>query len=238
MCPGLHWVRQTARPIGGLYHPRTIILNIPVELDRKVNAFYTLGEEIANVVTHVIGAGLAAVGAVWLWRAADTAGERLSLGVYAVTLLVLFFASTLYHAVQDPVWRHRLRVADHSAIFLFIAGTYTPIVHMAELGRPLLIAIWTVAIAGVGLKLLFWDRYNVAFTMLYVAMGWFSFPVLRTLPDLTAPDILPLLLGGGLLFTSGVAFYLWERLRYNHAVWHLFVLGGCATHFAAIARLA
>lgn len=199
-------------------------------------------EEIANTVTHGVGLLLSVAGFVVLLVLAilrGTAWHIVACSVYGASLIALYSASTLYHAVLSPRLKRALRVFDHSAIYLLIAGTYTPFLLLnlrGPWGWAIFGVIWGLAVAGVFFKLWFVDRVPRLSTALYLAMGWLVIiaakPVLAHVP-LT---ILLWLLAGGLFYSIGVIFYAWKRLPYNHAVWHLFVLAGSTCHYFAVLR--
>lgn len=198
------------------------------------------GEEIANSVSHGVGllAGLAAipvlvVSAVRRGGAAGIVGAS----VFAGTVVLLYLASTLYHALPGNRAKRVFRVLDHSAIFLLIAGTYTPFtlgVLRGAWGWTLFGLVWGVALAGVVLKAVGGVRHPILSTCLYLGMGWLVLVAVRPLWLRVPPAGLLWLLAGGLAYTAGVAFFAAERLRYGHFVWHLFVLAGTACHFIAV----
>lgn len=198
-------------------------------------------EEIANVVTHGIGALLAVGGgAVLVTLAAIHAGAReiVSAAVFSATLVLLYVASTLYHAATDPETRARLKVLDHCAIFLLIAGTYTPFTVAAIRGGwgwSLFGVIWGMAVAGVIFKLFFTGRFRVLSTAMYIGMGWLVLVALVPLVQSLTPAGLAWLVVGGALYTLGTLFYHRESIPYAHAIWHGFVLAGSSCHFAAVA---
>lgn len=205
----------------------------------------TRSEEIGNSLSHGLGLVVAlAAGAVLLSTAAQRGGSSLILGavIYTASLVSMYLASTLYHAL--PVGRAKavLLVCDHSAIFLLIAGTYTPFavgVLRGPWGLALLITIWTLALVGVGFKVIGGAAAHPKLsTGLYLGMGWVFLlvagPVWRLLPLAG----LLWLLAGGVAFTAGVAFFRAERVRYAHFAWHLLVLAGTACHFIAVMRYA
>jgi hemolysin III len=200
-----------------------------------------LREEIVNALTHGIGAVIAlAAGAVLITLAA-VYGDMWQLAgaiVFGATLLLLYLASTLYHAIPHPIAKLRLKVFDHCAIYLLIAGTYTPftLIGLRDDGGWLLFGvIWTLALAGIVFKLFFTGRFKLVSTLIYVAMGWIALlaigPMLRQLPPVT----LGWLFAGGVAYTVGALFYMSRRLRYAHAIWHLFVIAGSVCHFVAVA---
>ena len=201
---------------------------------------YTLGEEIANSVTHGVGALLSLIGtAILLYRAArnGTTLHVVSFAVYGSCLFLLHLSSTLYHALRPPRAKRVFRVFDHCSIYLLIAGTYTPFLLLSLWGRwglTLLVAIWTLAIAGIVFKSLFIGRLQKASVLLYILMGWMIVVAAREAWVRVPHAAIGFVAAGGLFYTLGVAFYAWKSLPYNHAVWHLFVLGGSVCHYAAI----
>ena len=199
----------------------------------------SLGEEIANCVSHGVGLVAALAATPFLVLAARPGGATAIVGasVFAGTVIVLYLASTLYHALPKNKAKHVFRVIDHSAIFLLIAGTYTPFtlgVLRGAWGWVLFGIVWGLAVIGVTLKSVGGIRYPRLSTMLYVGMGWLALIAIRPL-WLHVPLAGWLwLIAGGLAYTAGIAFYAAERLRYGHFVWHVFVLMGTACHFFAV----
>jgi hemolysin III len=197
-------------------------------------------EERANAMLHGLGAMLAAVGLAFLLARAglyDTGRHIGSATVYGASMVLLYLASTFYHGISRPRVKAVLEVLDHSAIYLLIAGTYTPFALITlggALGWVLFGVVWGVAAVGITLQMVFPGRFRTAMTLLYVAMGWFAVLAAGPLLSRLAPGGLVLLFGGGLFYTSGVYFYHRKRFIYSHAVWHLFVLAGSACHYAAI----
>jgi hemolysin III len=197
--------------------------------------------ELANALTHGLGAIAALAGGSVLVTLAAVHGDGWQLGgaiVFGVCLLMLYLASTLYHATAHPVAKARLKVFDHCAIYLLIAGTYTPFTLIGlrgPWGWGLFAAIWTLAIAGIVFKLFFTGRFKRTSTALYVAMGWVALvaigPLLRALDGAT----LAWLLAGGVAYTLGTVFYLRES-RFAHAIWHLFCVAGSVCHYVAVMR--
>jgi len=198
------------------------------------------GEEFASALTHGLGAAAALAGGAVLIALAALGGDGWQLGaaiVFGTCLLLLYVASTLYHAIPHPVAKARLKVFDHCAIYLLIAGTYTPFTLIGlrgTLGWSLFAAIWTLAIAGVTFKLFYTGRFKLLSTAIYVAMGWLVVvaikPVMAALDDWT----LGWLVAGGLFYTLGTVFYHRESLRYSHAIWHLFCIAGSVCHYVAV----
>jgi hemolysin III len=197
-------------------------------------------EERANAITHGVGALAALIGGGVLVALSARYGNGWQLAgaiVFSLTLALLYVASTLYHLSQDRVTKGRLKVFDHCAIFLLIAGTYTPftLVGLREDGGWwLFAAIWTLAVAGVVFKLFFTGRFKGVSTLIYIGMGWMAVlaikPFLRQIPA----DTLAWLLGGGLAYTLGTVFYMSRRIPFAHAIWHGFVLLGSTCHFVAV----
>lgn len=202
------------------------------------------GEDVANSVTHGLGLLASLVGLPVLVLAAAGRGDALEVvgaSVFGASLVALYAASTTYHAWPRTPTRGTLQVVDHAAIYLLIAGTYTPFtlgVLRGAWGWTLFGVVWSLAAAGVVTKLLLGVRGPRLSTVLYVAMGWLGIVAIRPMTEHLPAAGLAWLLAGGLLYTAGIAFYAWERLRYGHAVWHLFVLGGSACHFVAVLRYA
>ena len=207
----------------------------------KKSDLYTLGEEIAHSVTHGVGALLSIAGLVVLVALAAVRGNAwhvVSCSIFGATLIVLYTTSTLYHSITHPRAKRVLRVLDHSAIFLLIAGTYTPftLVNMrGGWGWTLFGVIWGLALLGIAFKLTASSRYRILSVLLYIAMGWLVLIALKPLVASVAPPGLALILAGGLAYTLGVIFYAWKDLPYSHAIWHLFVLAGSILHFFAVA---
>jgi hemolysin III len=200
----------------------------------------TLGEEIANSVTHGIGALLSIAGTVILIVRAVMMGTPIhvvSFAIYGLSLILLHTSSSLYHGLHAPRAKRVFWVLDHSTIYLLIAGTYTPFLLISlwgAWGLSLLIAIWTLAILGILLATLFIGRFRKTALALYLTMGWLIVLASRELWLNVPHEAIALIAAGGLSYTLGVAFYVWKRLPYSHMIWHLFVLGGSITHYFAI----
>lgn len=201
---------------------------------------YTSREELANAVTHGLGLALSLVGLVLLVVESSLHGDVWSIAssaVFGATLMLLYTASTLYHSFRDAELKRLLRKFDHAAIFLLIAGTYTPFMLVSlrgPWGWSLLGVVWTLAVVGVAMKFWFTGRFRMLSTAIYIAMGWLVMIALRPMLLAVPTGGLWLLLAGGLCYTSGTVFYVWKNLPYHHALWHLFVLGGSICHWAAI----
>ncbi|MCX7750575.1 MAG: hemolysin III family protein [Candidatus Bipolaricaulota bacterium] len=202
---------------------------------------YSPGEEIASALTHGVAtalsvAGLAALTVLAILRGA-TAGQLVSLVVYGTTLVLAHLASTLYHALTPRGAKAVFRVLDHAAIYLLIAGTYTPFLVIRlpnPWGWALLGGVWAIGIAGIVFKSLFLGRLRKASVAAYAAMGWLVVVAAKQVVAHIPPGALALLLAGGVIYTLGIAFYAWKKLPFNHAIWHLFVLAGATCHYFAI----
>ncbi|CDN45567.1 MULTISPECIES: hemolysin III family protein [Paenibacillus] len=201
---------------------------------------YTRREEVANAVTHGIGTALSVAALVLLIVFAAEKGTALhvvSFTIYGVAMLLLYTASTLVHSFREGRAKQVMEVLDHSFIYVFIAGTYTPLLfHMVggKLGWTLFGIIWGITVFGVLFKSFFVTRFLFTSTLLYIAMGWLIVFAWGPLTAHLASGGVTLLIAGGLLYTVGSVFYVWRGFPYHHAVWHLFVLAGSAVHFFAI----
>lgn len=205
-----------------------------------VLSFHRRIEEWLNSLTHGLGAILSVVGTVVLLIAAGNAGDAwkvVSFSIFGASLILLYLSSTLYHAARHPRLKTILKTLDHCAIFLLIAGTYTPFLLVnlrGSVGWTLFAIIWALAIAGVVLKLIYGHRYELLRVGIYLAMGWLIVLASSDLADNLNAASLYLTIAGGVVYTIGVAFFLADRVPYMHAVWHLFVIGGSACHFSAV----
>lgn len=201
---------------------------------------YSVREEIAHSATHGLGIALSIAGLIALVVTARRTGDLWDLvasAVYGVTLILLYLTSTLYHSIPHPPAKRVLRVLDHSAIYLLIAGTYTPFTLVSlrgPWGWTLFGLVWGLAILGITLKVVAMGRFRGLSLVLYLGMGWLVVIALGPLTAALARGGMVLLVLGGIAYTSGVLFYVWRRLPYHHAVWHAFVLAGSVLHFFAI----
>ncbi|RED56842.1 PAQR family membrane homeostasis protein TrhA [Cohnella lupini] len=201
---------------------------------------YTKKEEIANAITHGLGTLLSIAGLVILIVFASlqgTAWHVVSFTIFGVTMLMLYTASTLVHSFPEGKVKDLFETFDHSCIYLFIAGTYTPLLLVtlrSPLGWTLFGIVWGLAIGGVVFKAFFTKKFLVLSTLFYVMMGWLIVFAWKPLNDLLQPEGIRLLIIGGLLYTVGSVFYIWRGFPYHHALWHLFVVGGSVMHFFAI----
>ena len=201
---------------------------------------YSIKEEIANSVSHGLGliAGIVAL-VLMLLKGQDhlTPIQLTGVAIYGASIIVLFLCSTLYHSVSHSGWKHKLKIADHCAIYCLIAGTYTPLMLISLQGTQsivILTAIWSLAIGGILFKTLFIHKFKKLSLVLYLAMGWLCVTVMGDLTAAMSELGFNLLILGGLFYTLGVIFYVGKRIPFNHAIWHLFVLGGAMSHFLCI----
>jgi hemolysin III len=197
-------------------------------------------EEFASALTHGAGAVAALAGGIALVTLAAMRGDGWQLAaaiVFSASMLLLYVASTLYHVATDPHAKARLKIFDHCAIYLLIAGTYTPFTLVGlrgDLGRGLFIAIWSLGLAGIAFKLFFTGRFKLVSTLVYVAMGWLVLLAVQPVMDALDDWTFGWLLAGGLAYTLGTVFYHRPSLAYSHAIWHLFVVAGSMCHYVAV----
>jgi hemolysin III len=201
---------------------------------------YPPAEEKWNVITHGLGLLLSIAGLVLLVVKSSSYGNAwhiVSFSIYGVSMVLLYAASTFYHAAKDTDVRYRRNVFDHASIYILIAGTYTPFVLVTlngAIGWVLFGIIWGLAIAGVILKIFFIGRYNLLSTIMYIVMGWLIIFAIRSIiQNLPIPGLV-LLLVGGVSYTIGAVFFSIEKLPFNHAIFHFFVLGGTICHYLSI----
>jgi hemolysin III len=197
-------------------------------------------QEILNTVTHGVGALFALIGLVVLTVSAYLQGSiwhQISFSIYGVTLVLLYVASAFYHGFMDEKIKYILKICDHVAIYLLIAGTYTPFTFVplhGILGWSLFGAIWLLAVIGIIFKVFFVKRFKIISTICYIIMGWVILIAIRPLVAVLPVGGLYWLIAGGVFYTVGTVFYLNKRFPYNHTIWHLFVLAGSISHFIAI----
>ena len=209
-------------------------------MESKEITRYPAHEELANSVTHGIGIVFSLAALTLLVVHANMQDEFwkiLSFSIYGGSLLILYTASTLYHSFTSKRIKHYLKIIDHSAIYLVIAGTYTPFLLVLVRntgGWSLFTTIWAVAIAGIIFKLFYVNRFKLASTIIYLLMGWLAAIAFWPLFDYLPEGGFEWLLAGGICYSFGVIFYLWKQMPFHHAVWHLFVLGGSVCHFFSI----
>jgi len=200
---------------------------------------YKLGDILANAITHGIGAALAIPAAVYLITQSTRGSVRLvvSCSIFASTLVLVYLCSTLYHSLVRTRARHVFHVLDHSAIYLLIAGTYTPFTLVSlrgALGWTIFGVVWSLAIAGVVFKSFAVDRFAVASALVYLAQGWLIAFAARPLLHAIGWHGMLWLGAGGIAYTLGIVFFALDRLKYFHAAWHVFVLAGSVAHYGAI----
>jgi hemolysin III len=212
---------------------------IALELEERPQ---TLGEEIANSVSHGIGLVAALVASPILVTAAISRGDLAGIvgaSVFAITMVLLYFTSTLFHALPPNRAKRVFQILDHSAIYFLIAGTYTPFtlgVLNGNWGWTLLGIVWALAVVGTVFKALGGVRYTTFSTWVYLAMGWLVLIAIEPVLTLVPSWGLFWLLAGGIAYTAGAVFFMLERIRYFHFLWHLFVVLGTACHFVAVLR--
>ncbi|KRE10325.1 MULTISPECIES: PAQR family membrane homeostasis protein TrhA [Priestia] len=201
---------------------------------------FTRGEEIANAITHGVGAVLSIVGLTLLIVLSSLEGTPwhvISFTIYGVTMLLLYVSSTLVHSFPEGKVKDLFEIFDHSSIYLFIAGTYTPFLFIAVKGATgwtLFGIVWGIALAGIVFKAFFVKKFLFISTILYVFMGWMIVFAWDSLTQNIAHQGIVLLVVGGVLYTIGAVFYVWRGFRFHHMIWHMFVLGGTVLHFLAI----
>lgn len=204
---------------------------------------YSKKEEIANSLTHGLGVIFGITALIILLIYSIRAKDILSIiafSIYGFCLILMYLSSTLYHSISNKKAKEILRVFDHSSIFLFIAGTYTPVALLSLEGSlrvGIMIAIWSIAIIGVIFKIFTagkFDKYKAISLIIYIAMGWLAIFTFKSIVRMTSLKFMLWILGGGLTYTLGTIFYSNKKIPYNHAIWHLFVLGGTVLHFIGI----
>jgi hemolysin III len=205
--------------------------------------FFSRREEIANAVTHGIGAGLAISALVILIVAAalqGTTAHVIGFTIFGSTMVILYMASTLYHSITHTSAKYLLRKFDHMSIFLLIAGSYTPFCLAALpgwIGWTVFGIVWSCATAGIVLKVFHTGKHERLSTFLYVIMGWLIIPAIKPLYDSISSQAFYFLLLGGFFYTAGTFFFLKDKNRYFHSIWHLFVLAGSTFHFFSVMSL-
>ena len=210
-------------------------------MDNKLKRkFYTIGEEIANSVTHGLGALLAIAACVVLIVFASIKGGALrvvSASIYGSSLIIMFTMSTLYHALTNEKAKNVFRIFDHTSIFLLIAGTYTPftlITLKGKLGWTVFGIVWSISVVGIILNAISIEKFKRFSMVLYIAMGWCVLFIASKLIQQIDINGLLFLLIGGILYTVGVIFYKLKKIHYMHSIWHLFVLAGAIMHYFCI----
>jgi len=201
---------------------------------------YSALEEKTNIISHAIGLILSVMALLLMLVRASQYGNVwhiVSVTIFGVSLITLYAASTFYHSAKDPRRRARLRVIDHATIYTLIAGTYTPftlVVLHGSVGWMVFGASWAMAITGITLKLFFTGRFNVLSTLMYVFMGWIIVFAITPLIESLSTEGLFWLFAGGVAYTTGAILYSIKKIKFNHAIFHMFVLLGSACHFVSV----
>lgn len=208
-----------------------------------MNNRYSKKEEIANAITHGIGVVFGIVFLIVLLICSMRKGDAVSIvafSIYGACLILMYLSSTLYHSFKKERAKSILRVFDHSSIYLFIAGTYTPVALLALDGYlriGIMLVVWVAAILGVIFKIVTagkFDRYKALSLITYIAMGWIAVFTVKPIVNMTSIDFFMWILGGGIVYSIGTIFYGLKVIPYNHAIWHVFVLAGTVLHFVGM----
>ncbi len=205
-----------------------------------LNPKYSENEEKLNVLTHAFGLLMSSIGLPFLLlKSLQYNGfwKPISIVIFGISLVILYAASTFYHASKDPKIRRKLNIFDHAAIYVLIAGTYSPftiIVLEGSLGWIIFGCTWAFALVGIILKLFYTGRYDKLSTIMYILMGWQIILVINPLIDVFSPEGLRLLFAGGVFYTVGALIYSSKKIKYNHAVFHVFVLLGSTSHYLCV----
>jgi hemolysin III len=200
----------------------------------------TLGEEIANTITHGVGIGLSIAALVILVVLASRRGDTwriVSFSIYGASLILLYLSSTLYHSFVNPKIKNIFRIIDHSAIYLLIAGSYTPITltfMRGAWGWTLFGIVWSIALGGITVTILLLDKLKSLLVLSYVVMGLVCVIAFKPMIQMVPKGMIFWLFIGGACYILGIAFYLWKKLPYHHPIWHIFVLGGSISHFLGV----
>ncbi len=202
---------------------------------------YSPEEEKANVWTHVPGVLLGLFGIIYTWSTQPELKDGIGVSIFFLTVILLYSSSSLYHWVKAKKQKLLFKKLDHISIYLLIAGTFTPFTYSVlgeeSIGQNLTIAIWAIAILGTVFKVFFTGRFEFISLASYLGMGWLGFLMFGRLGEVLGQDSVNLMLYGGLSYTAGVGFYVWRKLKYHHAIWHVFVLGGTVFHMLAIIKI-
>ena len=205
-----------------------------------LNPKYSEKEEKLNVLTHAFGLLMSSIGLPFLLlKSLQFNGfwKPISIVIFGISLVILYAASTFYHASKDPKIRRKLNIFDHAAIYVLIAGTYSPftiIVLEGSLGWIIFGCTWAFALVGIVLKLFYTGRYDKLSTVMYILMGWQIILVINPLIDVFSPEGLRLLFAGGVFYTVGALIYSSKKIKYNHAIFHVFVLLGSTSHYLCV----
>lgn len=208
--------------------------------EENLHIQYSNNEEKANILTHGIGILASLIGLIFLIMQAKANGDQwhlVSFIIFGISLIAMYTSSTLYHSVTDEKAKKYLRKLDHSIIYVLIAGTYTPFLLTnlrGTTGWIMFAVVWTFAIVGIIIKLATQIKSKWVSAFIYLFMGWLAIFIAQSMLD-KLPDItIVLIIAGGLFYSLGVIFYVWNRLSYHHAIWHLFVLGGSICHYFSV----
>jgi len=198
---------------------------------------YSPLEELLNTLTHGVGVIAATVGLVLLLMRVEGIYGQFACLVYGLSMILMFLSSTLYHSVKSPNAKAILKVIDHSAIYLLIAGTYTPFMVLAIggwVGLTGMVVVWSIALIGIFFKIFANKRFPKLSVITYLLMGWIAIFFVYPLYNALTTEGLWLLVAGGLCYTVGVLFYVAKKIQFTHAIWHVFVAAGCVCHFFSI----
>lgn len=208
-------------------------------MNRKIDT-YPAKEEFINIWSHAIGVLFSIIGSYLLISKAielSSTIHLLSYALYGISMTILFFASTLYHSSKKPEKRKKLKVFDHVAIYFLIAGTYTPYTLLGLQGTwgwSMFAVAWSIGFAGMVLKLFFTGRFTLLSTLSYIAMGWIIVIAIKPVLNTFSSETLFWLAAGGVFYTIGAVLYSIKKIPYNHAIFHIFVLGGAISHFIGV----
>ena len=197
----------------------------------------SLGEEIANSITHGIGVVVSIAALILLVVFSAQKGDTwrvVSFSIYGSTMIILFLASTLYHSFTNIYMKKLFRIVDHSSIFLLISGTYTPILLLSMRGPwgwSIFGVVWGLTLFGIIFEIFFMGRFKAITIGLYLMMGWIIVIAIKPMIISVPKSLLYYIIAGGLFYTVGIIFYVNKKMKYHHAIWHLFVLGGAVSHF-------
>lgn len=198
---------------------------------------YSPLEERLNAISHGIGVIAATIGLIFLLSKVDGIYGQVACLVYGLSMMLMFLSSTLYHWAKSPNYKALLKVIDHSAIYLLIAGTYTPLMVLAIGGWEGLtgmVLVWSIALVGITCKIFANQRFPKLSVITYLLMGWLAIFFIYPLYNALSTEGLWLLVAGGLCYTVGVVFYIAKKTQFTHAIWHLFVVAGCVCHYLSI----
>ncbi len=210
------------------------------DIDNKER--YSLGEEIANSISHGVGALLSLAGLVFLIIFSSFTGNPMklvSVVVYGSMLFLLYLASTLYHSITNKKAKRVLEIIDHSMIFLLIAGTYTPftlVTLKGTVGWTIFGLVWGISLVGIVFKVFFVRKFMILSTLAYILMGWLVVFAIKPLVNNLSSQGIFWLVAGGVFYTVGSIFYVYRKFKYHHFIWHIFVVFGSFCHFVAIFR--